>query len=253
MKPYVIQAIAALSVCFAAYASPTNAQSNSSADTENSASEQTKTRRIIKKIEPIPYWVDADQLRVRDNPVAGDVIGMLKLGEKVKAYDVFENWIRVSKPGGNEQWVNADFLTSNQVTWARFNNDTRRRNIGFSRATAANDVTLKRIKVKGEKDVRIYAASLKRTTNDNRVIVTRQNFRSGPYFEKRLVACGPDKSATHFQLMGEGYNYIMMEKDVRAQTIDVNSDQPRVAVTSGDVSPKSIAIADFSCKASDLK
>lgn len=252
MKPHLISALATFSVCFAGFSLPAMAQSTAPADTASSTSERPKTRRIIKKIEPISYWVDADQLRVRDNPVAGDVIGMLKLGEKVKAYDVFENWIRVSKAGSTEQWINSDFLTNNQVTWARFNNDTRRRNIGFSRNTAANDVTLKRIKIKGDKDARVYAASLKRTANDNRVIVTRQNFRSGPYFEKRLVACDAAKTATHFQLLGEGYNYIMMEKDIRAQTIDINSADPRVDVTEDGVSPKSVAIANFSCKVSDL-
>ena len=253
MKPYLISALTTAIISITAIPYSASAQSAEPLSTAAETSERPKTRRIIKKIDPIPYWVDADQLRVRDNPVAGDVIGMLKLGEKVKAYDVFENWIRVSKSGSTEQWVNSNFLTNNQVTWARFNDDTRRRNIGFSRNTAANDVTLKRIKVKGDKDARVYAASLKRTENDNRVIVTRQNFRSGPYFEKRLVACDDAKTATHFQLLGEGYNYIMMEKDIRAQTIDINAEKPRVDVTEEGVSPKSVAIANFSCKVSDLK
>ena len=46
-----------------------------------------KKSRIIRNVEPVPYWVDADQLRIRDNPVAGDVIGMLELGQKIKAYE----------------------------------------------------------------------------------------------------------------------------------------------------------------------
>lgn len=249
MKLYLISTIAALSVCVAAVSSPAAAQSTATAD---AAPEPTKKRRVIKKVEPVPYWVEADQLRVRDNPVAGDVIGMLKLGEKIKAYDVFENWIRISKAQSTEQWINSDFVTRDQVTWARFNDDTRRRNIGFSRNTAANDITLKRIKFDGDKDARTYAARLDVTSNDNRVIVTRQNFRSGPYFEKRLVSCDDSKTATHFQLLGEGYNYIMMEKDIRAQDINIDSDQPRVDLTEGDVSPKSLAIANFSCKKTSL-
>ena len=208
-----------------------------------------KTKRRIKRIvEAVPYWVDVEQLRIRDNPVAGDVVGMLRLGEKIKAYDTFENWIRVSKPGAKQQWVNANFLTHDQVTWARFDNNTRRRNLGFSRNTAANDISLKRIKIPSDKNMKVYAASLKKTVNDNRIIVTRQNFRSGPYFEKRIVSCNDQNEPTHFQLLGEGYNYIMMEKDIRSQDIDLNSIQPRVDLSGDNISKKSAAIANFSCK-----
>lgn len=255
----ILLSSALLSFCFAAV--PATAQSQAIEITDNNPAPSTAptigtapetTRRIIRNVEPIPYWVEADQLRIRDNPVAGDVVGLLKLGQKIKAYDTFENWIRVSKLDAKERWVNANFLTSEQVTWARFDNNTRRRNIGFSRNTAANDITLKRIKIAGDKDAKVYAASLKKTANNNRIIVTRQNFRSGPYFEKRFVSCGPNNNAKRFQLLGEGYNYIMMEKDIRAQTIDVNSAEPRVDISSGDVSAKSIAIANFSCKTSSL-
>ena len=256
MRYNLILSSAAISLCFAIFSPPAAAQSQPLAqpieNTDGATKTQTK-RRIVRNIEPVPYWVDAEQLRIRDNPVAGDVVGMLKLGEKIKAYDTFENWVRVSKSGAQEQWVNAKFLTSDQVTWARFDrNNTRRRNIGFSRNTAANDVSLKRIKVPGNNDAKVYAASLKKTSGSNRIIVTRQNFRSGPYFEKRLVSCDVNKNATRFQLLGEGYNYIMMEKDVRSEGIDVNSAQPRVDLLAGDVSEKSIAIANFSCKSSGL-
>ena len=210
-------------------------------------------RRIKRVVEAVPYWVDVEQLSIRDTPVAGDVIGMLRLGQKIKAYDTFENWIRVSKAEAKEQWVNADFLTHDQVTWARFDNKvTRRRNLGFTRNTAANDISLKRIKIPSDKSAKVYAANIKKMANDNRIIVTRQNFRTGPYFEKRLVSCDANKAATHFQLLGEGYNYIMMEKDIRSENIDVNSAQPRVDISAGDVSAKSIAIANFSCKTSGL-
>ena len=219
---------------------------------DNSTPPQTK-RRIKRVVEAVPYWVDVEQLRIRDNPVAGDVVGMLRLGEKIKAYDTFENWIRVSKPDAKEQWVNAKFLTSDQATWARFdNNGTRRRNLGFTSNTAANDISLKRIKIPDDKSAKVFAASIKEASNNNRVIVTRQNFRSGPYFEKRLVSCDSESNATHFQLLGEGYNYIMMEKDIRAQNIDINVAKPRVDIASENVSVKSAAIANFSCKNSRL-
>jgi len=219
---------------------------------DNTATPKIK-RRIKRVVEPVPYWVDTEQLRIRDNPVAGDVVGILRLGEKIKAYDTFENWIRVSKAGAKEQWVNANFLTHDQVTWARFdNNRTRRRNLGFSRNTAANDISLKRIKIPNNKNMKVYAASIKKTANDNRIIVTRQNFQSGAYFEKRLVSCNGENEATHFQLLGEGYNYIMMKKDIRTQNIDLNSIQPRVDLSEGNISEKSAAIANFSCKNSRL-
>jgi len=219
---------------------------------DSDAKPRTK-HRIKRVVEAVPYWVDVEQLRIRDNPVAGDVVGMLRLGEKIKAYDTFENWIRVSKPDAKQQWVNAKFLTHDQVTWARFdNNRTRRRNLGFSRNTSANDISLKRIKIPNDKTAKVYAASIKKIENNNRIIVTRQNFRSGPYFEKRLVSCNSGNDATHFQLLGEGYNYIMMEKDIRSQNIDLNSIQPRVDLAGDNINEKSTAIANFSCKNSRL-
>ena len=213
-----------------------------------------KTKPRIKRVvEAVPYWVDVEQLRIRDNPVAGDVVGLLRLGQKIKAYDTFENWIRVSKADAEEQWVNADFLTHDQVTWARFDNSgTRRRNLGFTRNTAANDISLKRIKIPSDKSAKVYAANIKKMANDNRIIVTRQNFRTGPYFEKRLVSCNAQNEATHFQLLGEGYTYIMMEKDIRSYNVDLNAIQPRVDLSADNISAKSSAIADFSCKNSRL-
>lgn len=213
----------------------------------SSAEITPKKRRIIRKVEPIPYWVDTGQLRIRDNPVAGDVNGMLKLGQKIKGYETFENWLRISKVGAPEQWVNADYLTNQQVTWARFDNVTRRRP-GFNRSNTVDDVSLKRIKVPDNKSVKVYAASIKKTGNNNRVIVTRQNFPSGPHFEKRLVACDGDKKAQRVQLLGEGYNYMMMEKDIRGKDVDVNSDVPRRRVEESDFSATTLAIANFSCK-----
>ena len=246
---------ATLSISLLAISSSAWAQSQSIGEPIEITNIETTPRvkpRIKRIVEPVPYWVDVEQLRIRDNPVAGDVVGMLRLGEKIKAYDTFENWIRVSKAGAEQQWVNANFLASDQVTWARFDNGTRRRNLGFTSNTAANDVSLKRIKVPSDKNAKIYAATVKKLANNNRIIVTRQNFRSGPYFEKRLVSCNSEGAATHFQLLGEGYNYIMMEKDIRSQNIDLNSIQPRVNLAGDNISKKSTAIANFSCNSSEL-
>lgn len=242
--------ITGLAVVSAALVIPANAQTapiEAPIEITDGSTIIVKKRRIIRKVEPIPYWVDADQLRIRDNPVAGDVNGMLKLGQKIKAYETFENWRRISKPGTPEQWVNADYLTNQHITWARYENTTRRR-AGFNRSNTADDVSLKRIKVPDNNDIKIYAASIKKTTNDNRVIVTRQNFRSGPHFEKRLVACNSENQAERIQLLGEGYNYMMMEKDIRGQDVDVNSDVPRRIVEGNDFSAATVAVANFSCK-----
>lgn len=204
-------------------------------------------RKIIRKVEPVPYWVDADQLRIRDNPVAGDVIGMLELGQKIKAYEQFENWVRITKNTTNAKWINTDYLTNTPITWARYGNNSVRRT--QRRAGLGEDVNLTRIKVKGSKSSRIYAASVKESANGNRVIVTRQNFRSGPYFEKRLVACSAAE-ATHVQMIGEGYTYMMMENDVRGLTVDINTATPKLAITAEEVlSPATIAVANFSCDA----
>jgi hypothetical protein len=239
--------VAIISATFAVPAAAQTVPLGEPVEITDSSEAIPKKRRIIKKVEPIPYWVDADQLRIRDNPVAGDVNGMLKIGQKVKAYEVFEGWLRISKPGVTEQWVNADYLTTQQTTWARFDNVTKRRP-GFNRSNVVDDVSLKRIKVPDNKDIKVYAASIKKTANNNRVIVTRQNFRSGPHFEKRLVACGIDKKAERVQLLGEGYNYMMMEKDIRGQDINVNTAVPRRSLEDGNFSAKTLAVANFSCR-----
>ena len=206
-----------------------------------------KKSRIIRNVEPVPYWVDADQLRIRDNPVAGDVIGMLELGQKIKAYEQFENWIRISKTSTNAKWINTDYLTNTAITWARYGHSTARRN--ERRTGLSDDISLKRIKVDGDRSARVYAASVKQSENGNRIIVTRQNFRAGPYFEKRLVACS-DKSATHVQMLGEGYTYMMMENDIRSNSIDINSATPSLSILdSDDLTATTLAVANYSCDA----
>jgi len=206
-----------------------------------------KKSRIIRNVEPVPYWVDADQLRIRDTPVVGDVIGMLELGQKIKAYEQFENWIRISKTSSNAKWINTDYLTNTPITWARYGNNATRRI--QRRAGLGNNSVLKRIKVEGDKSARIYAASITKNANGNRIIVTRQNFRAGPYFEKRLVACS-ENTATHVQMLGEGYTYIMMENDIRGNSININSATPSLSILeSDDLTATTLAVANYSCEA----
>ncbi len=234
-------------------AMPASAQTTTTAQpVELSNDENSRpTRRIVREVEPLNYWVEAEKLPIRDNPVAGDVNGMLKLGQKVKVYDRFENWLRISKTGATEKWVNANYLTTDQLTWARFDNK-RRRSAGFSRSNLVDDVSLKRIKIPSDKDARVYAASIKATANNNRVIVTRQNFRAGPYFEKRLVSCAENGVASRFQLLGEGHSYMMMEKDIRAQGVDVNTASPRTEITNSSATPKTLTIVNYSCESQNF-
>lgn len=214
---------------------------------EITPSEPVKKRRIIKKVEPVPYWVDADQLRVRDNPVAGDVVGMLELGQKLRAYENIENWVRITKPGADEKWVNADFLTNNQVTWASYNSNNRNRRTGLGGPQIAGDVNLERIKVDGDKEGKLYAASLKQTANGNRVVVTWQKFRQGAHYAKYFVSCDAS-AATRVQIIGEGYNYRNMEFDRRGKDVNVNQDAPELTIDSANVSAKTRKIADYSCE-----
>jgi len=238
-----------LAVAAFADAPPSFAQVEAQIDTDavELAGKPVKKRRIVRNVEPIPYWVDADKLRVRDNPVAGDVVGMLELGKKVRAYQTFENWIRISPANKPEQWVNSKFISSQQISYANFNSGRRTARRGFVTNGAPDDVNLKRIKVKDRKGGRVFAASVTEAPNLNRVVVTKTEFRVGPYFEKRLVAC-EGNAATHIQLIGEGYTYLMMEYDKRSETVNVNTDQPSQALSS-DTSPLVAAIAGFACKA----
>lgn len=214
------------------------------APVEITASTSLKKSKIIRKVEPVPYWVNAEQLRIRNNPVAGDIIGMLELGQKVKAYEQFENWIRITKTSNNAKWLNVNFLANTPITWARYGYNSPGGNL--RRARLSDDISLKRVKVKGDKSARIYATSVKQGANGNRVIVTRQNFKTGPYFEKRLVACA-DTSATHIQVLGEGYTYMTMENDVRASLIDINLAAPSLSISQAE--PVTIAVANYSCEA----
>lgn len=202
-----------------------------------------KKSKIIRKVEPVPYWVNAEQLRIRDNPVAGDIIGIVELGQKVKAYEQFENWIRITKTSHNAKWLNINFLANTPITWARYGYNSPAGN--QKRAGLRDDISLKRVKVKGDKSARIYATSVKQSANGNRVIVTRHNIKTGPYFEKRLVACA-DTSATHVQVLGEGYTYMTMENDARSSLIDINSAAPSLSISQAE--PVTIAVANYSCE-----
>jgi len=231
-----------------AVATPSFAQTSSQIDIEAAEviPKPVKKRRIVRNVEPVAYWVESDKLRVRNNPVAGDVVGMLELGQKIKSYQIFENWVRISPKNKSEQWVNSEFISNQQVTYANFNSGRRTARKGFVTNGAPDDVNLKRIKAKNYDGGRVFAASVKQTSSDARIVVTKTEFRAGPYFEKRRISCD-GKAATHAQLIGEGYTYLMMEYDKRSEAIISNPDQSTHAL-SDETSPMTSAIANYACK-----
>lgn len=209
-------------------------------------------KRIKRVVEPVAYWVESDQLRVRDNPYAGDVVGMLKIGDKVKVRRTLDNWGLISAEGQPEKWINREFLSSSPVTWANYNFDSRK-----SRSLARNrfggdqfDTKVKRIKVKDVKDVRVFAADIKRLANDKKLVISRHDYRAGPYFEKHLVQCA-DSAATHVKILGEGYSVLMMESDPRQQRIGTAMAEAD-EVDQENMSAVDKAIADFTCKTDKL-
>lgn len=216
------------------------------AEAQTKIGESTSKRRIVKTVKPIPFWVDADQLRVRDNPIAGEVVGLLELGQKVEGYEQQDNWVRISRDGQTQQWVNTDFLSNTAVTWARHN--------GFKTGLSKRprtiqtpaDVILKRLRVPENKNAKIFVAQLRETSDENRVIITKHIFRGGTHFEKRLVRC-EDKHATHEQLLGEGFNIRMLANDPRARNIDPQTHQAENVIDASSVSPTGEAITEFAC------
>lgn len=224
-------------------AAPALAQDNTDIETLKPA--ETPTKRVVRVVEAIPMWVDAQKLRVRDNPYAGDVVGMLEMGQKVKIYEVADNWIRISAKGKPSKWVNRDFLSKSQVSWSNYEFGSRNR----TPLNAPYDVDLKRIKIKDLKDMKIYAAHIKTGPENSRIIITRHDFRSGPYYEKRIVHCN-DNSATHVRMLGEGYNYGMMEQDPR--NADIGEPAGTDQAISEETSSLNSGIAEFTCEAKDI-
>ena len=226
-----------------AMATPASAQSTYDLDQPR--------RKIIRKVEPIPYWVEADQLSIRDNPVAGNVVGMLELGKKVKAYETFENWVRISPEGDDSLWINTKYLTNTEVTWTNY--DSKAKSKRFSRANSSTtDIVLKRIRVPDNKSARLHATSIRTPAENEKLIVTRQTFRSGPFFMKHQINC-QDKDTPEIKFLGEGFNYVMMERHAklnaaRAKTVSASKALERSTVPEYEPNATVKAIGNFACK-----
>lgn len=237
--------IMSLTIALSLLNAPAYAQDNSEIETLNPPSAtMTTVKKRVRIVEAIPLWVDAEKLRVRDNPYAGDVVGLLEMGQKVEIHAQADNWIRISSDGKPTKWVNEDFLSTTRVSWSNYEFGSRSRRS----LTAPYDVDLERIKVKDLKDMKVYAAHIK-AVETGRVVITRHDFRSGPYYEKRLVSCD-DGNATHVRMLGEGYNYMMMESDPRGASITEAADTKHAL--SDETSALNRAIAEFTCEAKDI-
>ncbi len=238
-----ISLIALIGSLSLAIAAPVSAQSVNDTDQPR--------RKIIRKVEPIPYWVEADQLSIRDNPVAGNVVGMLELGKKVKAYETFENWVRITPDGSEARWINTNYLTHKEVTWTNY--DSKAKSKRFSRANSSTtDIVLKRIRVPEDKSVRLHATSIRTPVENEKLIVTRQTFRAGPFFMKHQINC-QDKDNPEIKFLGEGFNYVMMERQAklnaaRAKTVSASKALERPTVPDYEPNATVKAIGKFACK-----
>lgn len=187
------------------------------------SSGQETTRKVIRKVEPIPLWVNSEQLRIRDNPYAGATIGVLDRGAAIKAYGNQEHWIRISPEGRKEQWVNAKFLSGEPVNGASFK-PLRRDALRAPVSNLPNDVTAPIIPETGK----IHAAIVREAMDGNRIIVTKSGKGDSVWFEKRFVTC-VDTGRAIDQVIAGGKTYMAMEKGTGAKA-KITDETTRAAI-----------------------
>ena len=204
------------------------------------AGAQDYVKTTIKRdVQPIAYWVDSSSLRLRDNPVSGTVVGSLEYGQKVLAYSQYENWVRVSKPGQDEHWINSDFLSNSRLSWASFNRRTSSR---------SSDVVSVRIKDPDDRKNRIFGVRVKSSETGNVLITTRHDKGQGVYFQNRFVSCN-DKQAVGVRLVGEGSNFLSAQDDIRNHGVDIYSTKK---IKDAASNPVESSISEFACKVQDF-
>ena len=198
--------------------------------------QNTTSRRIVRKeVQPVAYWVEAASLNLRDNPVAGKVIGNLDYGQKVLAYDQYENWIRVSKSDAKEQWVNSDFLSNSRISWASYSRP---------KASLQSDFVPVRIKDPEDRKKRMFGVRLKKSETDNALITTQQYTAQGIFYQNRFVSCKKEK-VIGVRLIGEGSNFLRAQNDVRNLGKDIY-DVEQIDDKANNSAES--AIASFACK-----
>ena len=239
-KSQSIHILASLLICaaipFSAYGQTQDSFNIQNKAEISSLKADKPSRKIKREVEPIPYWVESSSLNVRDNPVAGRVVSTLDYGQTILAYDQYENWVKVSKPGSAEKWVNSDFLSNSKISWASYNR---------SPPTRSSDVISVRIKNPDNRKSRIYGVRLKSAQTGNALITTRENTAQGVFFQNRFVSCN-DQRPVGMRLVGEGYSFLAAQNDVRVTGVDIYSDELTENKINGGVDR---AISDFACKA----
>ena len=201
--------------------------------------DETRPSRIKREVKPISYWVESSTLNVRDNPVAGKIVGNLNYGQEILAYDQYENWIRVSKLGAKQQWVNSNFLSNSELNWA-----------SFSRPSATNGADFIPVRIKDPEDRKkqIFGVRLKKSATGNALITTQLESSTGVFYQNRFVSCDK-KKAIGVRLIGEGSTFLRAQKDVRNLGQDIFSAEQ---IDDKAHNSSAAAIASFACKTKEF-
>ena len=202
---------------------------------EVEAVQSTTNRRIKRKVEPVHYWIDVETLPLRDNPVAGRIVGKLGYGQQVLAYSQYENWVQVSKPGEKQQWVNSDFLSNSRLSWASYRPGG---------STRSSDVITVRIKDPEDRKTRIFGVRLKTAETGNALITTYQDTGQGRFYQNRFVSC-ENQRPVGARLVGEGYSFLDAQNDVRGVQLDIYGEK----IDDQIYGSLDGAITAFACKA----
>jgi len=200
------------------------------------AEQNFTARKIVRDVQPVPYWVDTNLLKTRDNPVAGRIVGDIAFGQKVLAYSQYENWARISKNGEKARWVNIDFLSNSRLSWASY--DGRR-------STRTSDVVAVRIKDPSDRKNRTFGVRLKTADTGNALITTRRNTAQGEFYQNHFVSCDKQQ-AIGARLVGEGYSFLDAQNDLRGTKLDIYSSAQLDDAIDGSMNK---AISAFACKA----
>lgn len=204
------------------------------------ASQTTTPRRVVKKeVKPISYWVESSALNVRDNPVAGKVVGSLSYGQEILAYDQYENWIRISTLDTKQKWVNSDFLSNSALSWASYVRPSSTLNADFIPV---------RIKDREDRKKRMFGVRLKKSETDNALITTQLHTKTGIFFQNRFVSCDK-KKVIGVRLIGEGSTFLRAQNNVRNSDMDIYATEQ---IEDKAENSTASAIASFACKSEEF-
>ena len=195
--------------------------------------------RLNRVVEPVSYWVGAETLHVRDNPVAGRIVETMEYGQKILSYSQYENWVQISEPGAKQRWVNSDFLSNSSINRVSYT-----RNV----ATRTSDVVSVRIKDPENRKSRVFGVRLKTAATGNALITTSHDTQQGAFFQNHFVSCN-NQRPVGIRLVGEGYSFLDAQDDVRGAEFDI-FDTQKVEGNIDNSLDK--AISSFACKAQEF-